>query len=97
LPKIPSGSDSLIYVSKACHASCFYQRFDAVAIETFAGGKGFGREAAVNGRFNAQHKLAAECFRPQSFRQWRAVSVKQPNPFLDDFAEFSTDLASSLP
>jgi hypothetical protein len=36
------------------------QRFDAVAVETFAGGKGFGSEAAVYGRFNAQHKLAAE-------------------------------------
>ena len=37
-----------------------YQRFDAVAIEAFAGGKGFGGKTAVNVRFYAQHKLPAE-------------------------------------
>ena len=40
--------------------SRLHQSFDAVAVETFTGGKGFGREAAVNCRFNAQHKLAAK-------------------------------------
>jgi hypothetical protein len=31
-------------------ASRFHQRLDAVTIEAFPGGKGFGGKAAVNGR-----------------------------------------------
>jgi len=76
----------------AIPSSRLHQCFDAVAIETFTGGKGFGREAAVDGRFNAQHKLAAEGFRRERIGQGHAVAVKQFNPFLDDFAEFRIHL-----
>ena len=41
----------------ACPSSGFHQRFDAIAVEAFTRSQGFGREAAMDGRFNAQHKL----------------------------------------
>jgi hypothetical protein len=48
-------------------ASRLHQRLGAIAVEAFPGGKGFGGKAAVNGRFKAQHKLAAKFFCSQRF------------------------------
>jgi hypothetical protein len=69
------------------------ERFDAIAVEAFAGSEGFGREAAVNGRFNTQHKLAAEITHfAQWFGQGASIGFEQFNPFLDNLAEFGIDL-----
>jgi len=64
-------------------ASRFHERLGAIAIETFTGGKGFGGKAAMLGRFQAQHKLAAEFFRGQRFGQFVTVGVNQFNHFLN--------------
>ena len=73
--------------------SRLHQRFDAVAVEAFTGGKGFGGETAVKGRFNAQHKLAAEITHfAQRFGQGTSIRFEQFNPLLDNLAEFGIDL-----
>ena len=45
--------------------------------------RSFGGKAAVDGRFNAQHKLATEFFFAQRVGHGEAVRVNQFNHFLD--------------
>lgn len=64
----------------------------AIAVEAFSGGDGFGGQAAVQGRFHAQHKPAAEFLAGQRLRQRRSVLAQQLNPFLDRLAQFLVHL-----
>jgi hypothetical protein len=69
--------------------SRFDKCFNAKTIKTFAGGKGFGGETAVQGGFNAQHKFAAELFCGQRLGQLMTFRFQNFNPFLDDPAKSS--------
>jgi hypothetical protein len=47
----------LLHLGQPFFASCLAQRFDAKAVEAFAGGEGFGGKATVRRGFEPQHKL----------------------------------------
>ena len=49
---------------------CLYKCFNAKAVKTFTGGKGFGGETTVQRGFNAQNKFAAELLCGQRFEQF---------------------------
>ncbi|SPE52421.1 hypothetical protein SBV1_1510040 [Verrucomicrobia bacterium] len=66
--------------------------FRAEIVQTFAGSKSFGNQAAVQGWFNAHDEFAAEFFPCQRFGQFPAVSVNQVNHFLDGLAQLSIHL-----
>ena len=68
------------------------QRFDAVAVEAFTGGDGFGGQTAVQGGFEEQYELAAEFLGVQRRGQLVAVTFQNLNPFFHDLAQFGIDL-----
>src|ERR1035441_9520619 len=77
--------------------SGLHQRLDAVAVEAFASSKGFGREAAMDGRFNAQYKLAAEFLFAQGAWHSLSVRVNQFNHFFHCRAKLGINLCLVVP
>ena len=78
-------------------ASGLHQRLDAIAVEALTRSEGFGRQAAVDGRLNAQYKLAAEFLFAQWVRHFLAVRVNQFNHFFHRRAKFGVNLCLVLP
>jgi hypothetical protein len=73
------------------------ERLDAIAVEAFTGGEGFGGKATVDGGFNAQHKLAAEFLFAQRVRHFVAVRVNQFDHFFRCHAQFGVHLRFVVP